>query len=87
MAPSSSLDEWPSTGGVLAEVYSSTNTLKASATNVKITGINPDSLTSVSITHDSSLPTVGSTGANVTFSLTPKNPIPTSGSIAIQIPL
>lgn len=84
--PTSSLNFWPATGGAEVTVTSSGGTSKGVATDVKITGVSSGSITSITINHDSSNPTVGASGATLFFSVTVPHQVPTTGTMTIYFP-
>jgi len=69
--PNISLSQWPASGGFTLDAFSSGGTKLATASNIKLTGVSPASLTGASITYDPSTPNVAAQGANVTISVTP----------------
>ena len=54
---------------------------------MKLEGVEPDTLTSASIAHDTTVDTVGSSGATISVSLEPNNPIPSDGFVSVYFPL
>ena len=85
--PTSSLSSWPASGGATVTVTSSTGTAKGVANDVKISGVNPGAITTITIQHDTSKPNVGETGATLTFSVTVPHTVPSDGTMTIFFPL
>lgn len=50
--PNVSLTQWPASGGFTLNVYSSTGSILATATGIKLTGVFPATLLAASITND-----------------------------------
>jgi hypothetical protein len=84
--PTSSLTNWPATGGAGLTLQSSGGTSKGVAFNVKISGVSAGAITSVVIDHDASKPNVGETGATIFFSITVPHVVQTTATMTIFFP-
>lgn len=84
--PTSSLTSWPSTGGTNITLTSSSGTSKGFANNVKISGVSAGSITSITINHDTSKPSVGETGATIFFSVSVPHIVSTTSTMTVYFP-
>ncbi|CAI2372672.1 unnamed protein product [Moneuplotes crassus] len=80
------ISSWPATGGMNFTLADSGGASKGSISNVKITGVDPGTITSLIINHDSSKPNVGETNATLFFSVTVPHIVPTDGTMTIFFP-
>jgi hypothetical protein len=84
--PTSSLTNWPATGGASLTLQSSGGTAKGVAFDVKISGISAGAITSVVIDHDTAKPNVGETGATIFFSVTVPHVVQTTATLTVYFP-
>ena len=84
--PISYLASWPAIGGMNLTLSNSLGIEKGRISNVKISGINSGSVTSIVINHDSSKPNVGEINVTLFFSVSVPHSIPVNGIMTIFFP-